>query len=85
MITIGSLNAALRIHNQMVKNLLKLPMKFFDVTPTGRIVQRCSKDVDAIDYILPFCIRSLFLMSIGVCQIASRQIYFKNHAMRSCS
>jgi ABC-type multidrug transport system fused ATPase/permease subunit len=56
----------------MVGNLFKLPQAFFDVTPTGRIVQRCSKDVDAIDYILPFCMRSLYVMSIGVRQNASR-------------
>ncbi|KRX00810.1 P-loop containing nucleoside triphosphate hydrolase [Pseudocohnilembus persalinus] len=39
---------------KLVSKLLKTPMYWFDVTPTGRIISRCTKDQDDIDQSLPF-------------------------------
>ena len=55
---IGTLNAARFIHNTLLKRILKAPMEFFDQTPTGRIVNRFSKDIDATDSDIPATLRA---------------------------
>ena len=34
------------LHDLMLKRILFSPMSFFDVTPSGRIINRFSKDMD---------------------------------------
>lgn len=45
----GSLNASKRLHDQLMLKMLRAPMRFFDSTPTGRIMNRFSKDMETID------------------------------------
>jgi ATP-binding cassette subfamily C (CFTR/MRP) protein 5 len=40
-------------HYQMIDNLLSAPVSFYDTTPTGRILNRCSKDVEVMDVMIP--------------------------------
>ncbi|CAG9860398.1 unnamed protein product [Phyllotreta striolata] len=57
------------LHNKMFTNVLRAPMRFFDTNPSGRILSRFSKDMGAMDELLP---RSLieavqvFLLLIGI-------------------
>ncbi|KAG0288499.1 hypothetical protein BGZ98_004237 [Dissophora globulifera] len=48
------------IYDQLLTRVLRLPMSFFDVTPMGRIVNRFSSDINAIDNQLPEQWNSLF-------------------------
>ncbi|KHJ86493.1 ABC transporter, ATP-binding protein, partial [Oesophagostomum dentatum] len=41
-----SLNAASRLHNNMFSSIIRGTIGFFDSTPTGRILNRFSKDMD---------------------------------------
>lgn len=41
------------LHARMFHCLLLAPMKFFNTNPSGRILNRFSKDIGAIDEILP--------------------------------
>lgn len=41
------------LHSRMFASLLSAPMKFFNQNPTGRILNRFSKDMGAIDELLP--------------------------------
>jgi len=41
--------AGRQMHDTMLRSVLKAPLRFFDSTPTGRVVQRFSRDVEAID------------------------------------
>ncbi|XP_018322221.1 probable multidrug resistance-associated protein lethal(2)03659 [Agrilus planipennis] len=48
-----AMNASKRLHGTMFSALLKAPMRFFDVNPLGRILNRFSKDMGIIDELLP--------------------------------
>jgi ABC-type multidrug transport system fused ATPase/permease subunit len=37
------------MHDGMLRSVLKAPLRFFDSTPIGRILQRFSRDVEAVD------------------------------------
>ncbi|XP_061394485.1 multidrug resistance-associated protein 1 isoform X8 [Musca vetustissima] len=50
---LGALRAAKILHLILLKNVFKLPMEFFDTTPTGRVMSRFSKDIDALDVVIP--------------------------------
>ncbi|XP_018617365.1 canalicular multispecific organic anion transporter 2 isoform X3 [Scleropages formosus] len=47
------LRAARVIHYNMLHATLKAPQAFFQATPSGRILNRFSKDMDTIDYHIP--------------------------------
>jgi len=40
------LKASTTLHDQMCEKLMSTPMRFFDVTPSGQILNRFSKDID---------------------------------------
>lgn len=45
----GSLRASKRIHEQLLQHIMRAKFRFFDSTPLGRIINRFSKDIEAID------------------------------------
>ncbi|XP_046746906.1 ATP-binding cassette sub-family C member 4-like [Diprion similis] len=47
------MNASRNIHNHMFENLLRAPMRFFNANPSGRILNRISKDVGTMDERVP--------------------------------
>ncbi|KAK9869552.1 hypothetical protein WA026_003305 [Henosepilachna vigintioctopunctata] len=49
----GCMQASKKLHNNMFHCLLKAPMRFFDTNPAGRILNRFSKDIGAVDEMLP--------------------------------
>ncbi|KAF9932494.1 hypothetical protein FBU30_008067 [Linnemannia zychae] len=44
-----AVRGAKELHDRLLENLLRQPMAFFDVNPVGRIINRFSTDIDAID------------------------------------
>ena len=44
-----SLRAAKRLHDSMLRAILRAPMVFFHTNPTGRIINRFAKDLGDID------------------------------------
>ncbi|XP_078266352.1 ATP-binding cassette sub-family C member 5-like isoform X2 [Rhinoraja longicauda] len=49
----GTLRASSSLHDELFRKILRGPMKFFDITPAGRILNRFSKDMDEVDTRLP--------------------------------
>uniref|UniRef100_A0A2K5M2U3 ATP-binding cassette sub-family C member 12 n=1 Tax=Cercocebus atys TaxID=9531 RepID=A0A2K5M2U3_CERAT len=49
-----TLMASSCLHDMVFNKILKSPMSFFDTTPTGRLMNRFSKDMDELDVRLPF-------------------------------
>ena len=48
-----SLTSSKILHDRMITRILQAPVLFFDTNPTGRILNRCSKDIGAVDELLP--------------------------------
>lgn len=49
----ATLRASSTMHNDIFEKMMASPMKFFDTTPVGRIINRFSSDLDEIDVRLP--------------------------------
>lgn len=46
-----SISAAKTIYNKAVNAVIKTPLRFFDTTPQGRIINRLVKDTETVDFI----------------------------------
>ncbi|XP_071960141.1 ATP-binding cassette sub-family C member 9-like [Antedon mediterranea] len=66
----GLLTASNLVHRQMLNAILHAYMRFFDTTPTGRILNRFSSDMQVLDQkmmnIVPFHIRMVMLVTGGL-------------------
>ncbi|KAG0245229.1 hypothetical protein BGW41_002698 [Actinomortierella wolfii] len=45
----GSVSASRQIHRRLLSNILGAPIRFFDTTPVGRIMNRFTKDMETVD------------------------------------
>lgn len=63
------MNASKNLHNLMFNNILQATMRFFDTNPSGRILNRFSKDMGAVDELLPMSTlqaMQIFLVAAGI-------------------
>jgi ATP-binding cassette subfamily C (CFTR/MRP) protein 1 len=54
----ASINASRKLFKKFLLNLLRLSLSFFEQTPFGQIINRCSNDFDMIDNDIMFTLRS---------------------------
>ncbi|XP_020937621.1 multidrug resistance-associated protein 4-like isoform X2 [Sus scrofa] len=62
-------NSSQTLHKQMLESVLRAPVLFFDRNPTGRILNRFSKDTGHMDDLLPQIFQDFvqtFLLVMGV-------------------
>ncbi|NWU61608.1 MRP3 protein, partial [Pterocles burchelli] len=52
-LAVGGINAARTLHAALLENKFHTPQSFYDTTPTGRIINRFSKDIYVIDEVIP--------------------------------
>lgn len=61
---VAALTAATNLHMQLLEAVMSTRQSFFDTTPLGRIIQRFSKDTNALDNILGQSVSSVMSFSL---------------------
>ncbi|CAN0464373.1 unnamed protein product [Ectocarpus sp. 12 AP-2014] len=62
----GGVRAAVALHRRLLTHVLGKPSAFFDVTPSGRVVNRFSRDAFSVDDPLPFHLNVLLAQAAGL-------------------
>ncbi|KAG5889081.1 hypothetical protein JTB14_004925 [Gonioctena quinquepunctata] len=65
------LTASTRLHNKMFNNIVYSPMIFFNTNPSGRILNRFSKDIGALDETLPMTLLDTIQIGLAVAAICT--------------
>ncbi|XP_030233896.1 ATP-binding cassette sub-family C member 11 isoform X2 [Gadus morhua] len=61
-----SLCASSVFHMRMLEKVIASPMSFFDTTPIGRMLNRFSKDMDEVDFWIPFEVNYFVNTSLSI-------------------
>lgn len=64
LLNFSCLSASKVLHNTMLARVLEAPISWFNMTPSGRIINRFSKDIDTVDVTIRFNVRIFFIMSL---------------------
>ena len=65
-LVLGALVAAGNLQRSLLETVLGLPMSFFDSQPTGRLLNRFTKDIEAVDTSLQASLSSFLSCSVSV-------------------
>lgn len=73
----STLHASSRLHWKVFNSIVYAPMSFFDSTPTGRVINRFSHDLDDVDVQLPFGLETLLqnMMLILVALVLTAMVF----------
>ncbi|XP_063822575.1 ATP-binding cassette sub-family C member 10 [Ostrinia nubilalis] len=71
----GGVKAAQRIHRMLLKTIIKAKVKFFDMTPLGRILNRFSSDTYTVDDSLPFILNILLAQTFSLIGAVTVTVY----------
>ncbi|XP_033753179.1 multidrug resistance-associated protein 5-like [Pecten maximus] len=61
-----AIKASVNLHNNAIGRVMSSPMQYFDANPTGRILNRFSRDVDEADMFIPFMLDNFLQMSVSI-------------------
>ncbi|XP_017778100.1 PREDICTED: multidrug resistance-associated protein 4 [Nicrophorus vespilloides] len=76
--------ASENLHSMMFNSLLQAPMRFFDTNPSGRVLNRFSKDMGAVDELLPRVTMEamqIMLVMVGILVMIAISNYYMIIAM----
>jgi len=63
---LGATKASSSYHGRMIDRVLRASSAFFDVTPSGRILNRFNKDLDSLDSMIPLMIVNMLAIGLGL-------------------
>lgn len=75
-----AMTASKTLHSKMFAALLEAPMRFFDTNPSGRVLNRFSKDTGTIDEVLPRILLEAIQILLVMCGILV-SVAFANYYM----
>lgn len=64
LLNLACLRGSQILHKRMLDRVLRAPMSWFNITPTGRIMNRFSKDIDTVDSTIRFNVRILMVIAL---------------------
>ncbi|CAG8459975.1 16431_t:CDS:10 [Acaulospora morrowiae] len=85
----GSLKASKKLYQKLLNQVIRAPLRFFDTTPVGRILNRFSKDFETIDSsLIEFIVAAIifgaiFLLVGSIYAKASRELKRMDSVTRS--
>lgn len=53
------------VQDVLLRQMLRLPMSFYDSQPTGRLLNRFTRDVEAVDLVIIEAVRSFLACTIA--------------------
>lgn len=62
----GTKKAAIKLHENLLHNILRQPMSFFESTPLGRLLSRFCGDINVVDARLPYFLKIIAPYSFRV-------------------
>lgn len=62
------MNAARAMHERLAQSIMRTTLRFLDKTPTGRIVQRFTKDIGSVDSSLSQNVHNMIQPALHVIQ-----------------
>ncbi|KAH8072268.1 hypothetical protein BXZ70DRAFT_964229 [Cristinia sonorae] len=66
----GTIRASGKIHEKLITSILGSTMRWLDVTPTSRVMSRCTRDVSVVDEVIPM----LFAQVVEVSMLMISQL-----------
>ncbi|KAI8472504.1 MAG: P-loop containing nucleoside triphosphate hydrolase protein [Monoraphidium minutum] len=66
LLVVGSVAASRKLHRELLAKLVRLPMSFFDAQPSGRLINRFTKDTEAVDTQMAMAVNSALACVVGV-------------------
>uniref|UniRef100_A0A8C6TC28 ATP-binding cassette, sub-family C (CFTR/MRP), member 6b, tandem duplicate 1 n=1 Tax=Neogobius melanostomus TaxID=47308 RepID=A0A8C6TC28_9GOBI len=85
-ISLGGITASRHLHADLLHNVLRSPMAFFESTQSGSILNRFSKEIDAIDCMIPDGLKMMLgylFKLLEVCIIVQLYPLYPGHAFLS--
>ncbi|XP_053972249.1 ATP-binding cassette sub-family C member 5-like isoform X1 [Hylaeus volcanicus] len=68
-ITFTTINASTTLHNKVFKKMIESSLTFFETTPSGRIQNIFSRDIDEVDSYIPISVENM-VQNIFTCSFA---------------
>ncbi|WIA42403.1 hypothetical protein OEZ86_008404 [Tetradesmus obliquus] len=65
LLVVGSISASRQLHERLLTKMLRLPMSFYDAQPTGRLINRFTKDTEALDIQMAAAVNSALTCLVG--------------------
>lgn len=62
----SGIHGSSKLHNDLTTSIVSAPIKFFDETPSGRIISRFSSDMDTVDNAIPSSLSTSYDSFLGV-------------------